>query len=133
MRSSARRVYLAVLGAALASAAPLTAQEQPPHRFEIEVTSDSTFAFVAGSQRWVKRGMRGIAVDPRRRDALVARFEVLSVEQGRASALVTGQTARLEQDYVALLQRPGMPWYKRSAFWAGTVLGAVLGAVLGSL
>jgi hypothetical protein len=125
-------VYLALLGTAVATAVSLPAQEQPPHRFEIEVTSDSTFSFVAASHHWVKQGMRGIAVDPRRRDALVARFEVLSVEQGRASALVTGQTARLEGEHVALLQRPGTPWYRRSAFWVGTVLGAVIGAVLGS-
>jgi hypothetical protein len=132
MRSASLGMWLGVLGVALGVAGPLGAQEQPPHRFEIEVTSDSTFAFAAGGNGWVKRGMRGIAVDPRRRDALVARFEVLSVERGRASALVTGQTTRLEQEHVALLQRPGVPWYKRSAFWAGTVLGAVIGAVLGS-
>lgn len=108
------------------------AQEQAAFRFEIEVTSDSTFTFTAGRNGWVKRGLRGIAVDPRRRDALVARFEVMSVEQGKASALVTGQTTGLETDHVALLQRPGIPWYQRSVFWAGTAIGAIIGAVIGS-
>ena len=66
--------------------------QQRAVRFEITAVSDTTLLFRAGTARWVHAGQTGTAVDPRRRDALVARFRVLTVRDGLATALVTGQT-----------------------------------------
>ena len=71
-------LFGAILFAATTTlAAPAGAQESAV-RFEISTVADSTFEFPAGRYAWVAPGIRGIAVDPRRRDALVARFQVLN-------------------------------------------------------
>jgi hypothetical protein len=127
-----------VAGAALAVLAlssgsrPLAAQEGAV-RFEITNVSDSTFTFPVGRNRWVSKRQRGIAVDPRRRDVLVARFRVLRVESGTATALITGETTRLEADDVALLERPRPRFYQRAEFWMGAAIGAAVGLGLGAL
>lgn len=109
------------------------AAQESAYRFEIASVGDSTFSFsISSSNRWVRRGLRGIAVDPRRRDALVARFEVMRVGRGEAVALITGQTTRLTTDHAVLLERPRPPWYRQRSFWIGTVLGAAIGAALAS-
>jgi len=97
-------------------------------RFEITRVGDSTFSFAAGSERWIKKGAAGIAVDPKRRDALVARFHVMSVAGGEASALVEGQTTNVRTDHVVILEEPKRSWLKQPAFWWGLVTGSALGA-----
>ncbi|HET7565019.1 MAG TPA: hypothetical protein VFJ96_08500 [Gemmatimonadaceae bacterium] len=101
-------------------------------RFEITSVGDSTFSFAVGHHSWVRTGAHGIAVDPARRDALIARFTVVQVNDsaGQAKALVTGQTTRVTTDHVALLMQPSVPWYRKSVFWIGTAIGAVVGAVI---
>jgi hypothetical protein len=104
------------------------AQQRPPARFFIHTVGDTTFSFSVPSDPWVKPGMEGIAVDPTRRDSLVARFRVAKIDWGEAMAVVTGQTTALTTQHVALLRMPEPPWYKRKQFWVGLVLGAGLGA-----
>lgn len=101
-------------------------------RFEIVEVGDSTIAFATARERWVRRGHRGIAVDPTRRDALVARLLVLDVDDGRATALVTGQTGRLNGEHVVLMQRPRTPFYRQRSFWLGALVGAAAGAIAAS-
>ena len=77
----------------------------------------------------MKRGARGIAVDPTDHDAMVARFQVVRVDSGKATAIITGQTTRVTTDHVALIERPTVPWFKQGAFWIGAALGALVGVV----
>lgn len=129
-----RHASLAVLGLVLAAtvgARPALAQRSA-YRFEISAADDSTFTFSVARDHWVHRGLEGIAVDPREHDALVARFRVVAVDSGRATALVIGQTTRITTDHVALLVRPEAPWYRRGVFWLGALLGAAIGAVAAS-
>jgi hypothetical protein len=127
------RLLHALLALALAGMAfvrPVAAQESAV-RFEIAEAGDSTFTFQVGRHPWVRRGLHGIAVDPRRRDVLVARFRVLDVRAGIATALITGQTTNVTSDLVALLDEPRKHWFQQGAFWAGAVLGAIAGAAAG--
>ncbi len=121
---------LAAVLVGVTGAQPLEAQ-QDAIRFEIAQVGDSTFSFTIGRNDWVERGRRGIAVDPRRRDVLVARFVILDVDEGRATALVTGQTTRVTTDHVALLERPPIRWYGQPAFWIGAFAGGVAGLLIG--
>lgn len=98
-------------------------------RFEITQVSDSTFGFPRGTAGWVKAGLTGIAVDPRRRDVLVARFRVVSVDTGFVTALITGQTTRVATDHVVVLSEPPRPWWKAPTFWGGALLGLVAGII----
>ena len=99
-------------------------------RFEITQVGDTTFRFPRGTAGWVKAGTTGIAVDPRRRDALVARFRVGSIDSGLVTAIITGQTTRVATEHIAVLAEPPKPWWKGITFWAGTVFGVVIGALL---
>jgi len=99
-------------------------------RFEITQVGDTTFRFPRGRAGWVKPGVTGIAVDPRRRDALVAQFEVVRIDSGLVTALVTGQTTRVATEHVVVISEPAKPWYKSLTFWGGTVFGIVIGALL---
>jgi hypothetical protein len=96
-------------------------------RFQVVEVGDSTVTFATAQARWVRRGMHGIAVDPMRRDELVARLIVLESRPGQAVALITGQTARLNGEHVVLVQRPSTPFYRQRNFWVGAVLGAAIG------
>lgn len=100
-------------------------------RFEITQVGDTTFRFPRGNAGWVKPGETGIAVDPRRRDVLVARFRVARVDSGLVTAVVTGQTTRVATEHIAVMTEPAQPWYKGLAFWGGAVLGAVVGFAIG--
>lgn len=116
--------------ALLLGAAPGAARAQhAAYRFEIVQASDSTITFPTDREHWVRSGTRGIAVDPSDHDAMVARFRVVRVDSGRATALITGQTTRVTTDHVALIDRPPVPWYRRGTFWLGAALGAVVGVV----
>jgi hypothetical protein len=99
-------------------------------RFEITQVGDTTFRFPRGNAGWVGPGLTGIAVDPRRRDILVARFRVIRVDTGLVTALVTGQTTRVATEHIAVMAEPPKPWYKGITFWGGTVFGIVIGALI---
>lgn len=101
-------------------------------RFEIVEVGDSTFTFLAPAAPWARAGTQGLAVDPRRRDVLVAAFDVLALRGDTAVALVTGQTARVTTDHIALLERPpAPPPPKRRSYAEGMGAGAAIGLVLG--
>jgi hypothetical protein len=129
------RATLAVLSlAALFFVAPVSARAQETGvRFPITQVGDTTFSFRLGDQAWVRSGLRGIVVDPRQQDMLVARFRVTSVSGGVANAVVTGQTTSLSVQHSALLDIPQRPWYKDRLVWIGGAVGAAVGFLLGSL
>jgi len=131
-----RRLALALALVAAAAVAPGRASAQGglerTVRFEVLSVGDSTFTFAAGQRRWIRARTRGVAVDPRRRDELVARFEVLHVVDGVATALVTGETTPLSEDHVAVLRLPARKWYRSRDFWMGAAAGLVAG-VAGAL
>ena len=125
------RVLLAV-GLVLGLAAPRAARAQDTAvRFEIRTVGDSTFTFAAPQAPWVARGQKGIAVDPRRRDGLVARFVVLGVDDGVANALILGQSQKVTTDHVVLLRPPRMHWYASKRFWTGALGGLAVGFAAG--
>lgn len=101
-------------------------------RFEITTVGDTTFTFQSGRERWVKPGHTGIAVDPRKRDALVARFRIVQVAKGEAMAVITGQTTNVRTDHMVVMQEPRPPFYRTARFWSGLLLGAAVGFVAGA-
>lgn len=122
-----RRALVGGLVAAALAAAPVGAQ-RPSFRFAVDSVTDSTFVIPIGdAHHWVKRGTVGVAVDPHRRDALVARFRVLEVERGRARVLVIGQTTFVTPEHVAVLDPPPQRFWRSASFWAGIILGAAAG------
>jgi hypothetical protein len=132
--SRRRAVTLLALGALAFGARGARAQGAMERavRFDLTVVDDSTFTFDVERRGWIKPGARGITVDPRRRDVLVARFRVLEVANGTAVALVTGQTTRLTDEHVAVLRAPPRKWYRTRDFWVGAAAGALAG-VAGAL
>ena len=100
-------------------------------RFELTTVGDTTFTFQSGRDSWVKPGHSGIAVDPRKRDALVARFRVVQVTKGEAMAVITGQTTNVRTDHMVVMQEPRPPYYRTARFWSGLLLGAAVGFVAG--
>jgi hypothetical protein len=128
----ARVTCTAVFAALALAGAPERARAQETaYRFEIAVVGDSTVTLSTEKHDWVRPGQKGIAVDPMRHDALVARFVVMSVDPvaKRAIAIVTGQTTRLTTDHVALIDRPKKAWYAQPTLWIGAAVGALIGAV----
>ena len=131
-RCLGRRLRAAALCLMVCMAVPGVAAAQfRGIRFEITQVGDTTFRFPRGFATWVKEGVTGIAVDPRRRDVLVARFRVIAVDSGLATALITGQTTRVATEHVVVLREPPRPWWRGLTFWGGTALGAALGFLLG--
>jgi hypothetical protein len=126
---------LAILGCAaalvLAGAPARACAQETAYRFEIASVGDSTVSLSTEKHEWVHAGQKGIAVDPMRHDALVARFVIMSVDPAhkRALAIVTGQTTRLTTNHVALIDRPSKKWYAQPTLWIGAVAGVVIGAV----
>jgi len=101
-----QRMLLAFAFFAAAATVPRVAHAQDNAvRFEIRSVGDSTFTFAAPQAPWVTKGQKGIAVDPRRRDGLVARFVVLGVDDGIANALILGQSQKVTTDHVVLMVR----------------------------
>ena len=123
---------LAALTLAAVLAMPRWVGAQAVYRFEITRANDTSFTFAVGRETWVAPRQKGIAVDPRQRDALVARFEVTRVGGGEATAIITGQTTRVSTEHVAMLEQPPPRWYRRTAFWVGAVLGLLVGAGIGA-
>jgi hypothetical protein len=119
-------ILVATFGATSAGA------QETSVRFEITAVGDTSFMFRPGRHTWVSAGQRGIAVDPRRRDVMVARFRVVEVIDGVANAVITGQTTNIATDHVALIVQPDPHWYQRPTFWVGALVGAVIGAVAGA-
>ena len=111
------------------SASPAAAQSVGA-RFEITQVGDTTFRFSRGTAGWVRIGTTGYAVDPKRRDALVARFRIARIDSGLVTAVITGQTTRVATEHIAVLAVPPKPWWKGITFWAGTVFGVVIGALI---
>jgi hypothetical protein len=129
----ARLAWMSGIAALALLCAPLRARAQETaYRLEITTVGDSTVSISTEKHEWVREGQKGIAVDPMRHDALVARFVILHVDpvHKRALAIVTGQTTRLTTQHVALIARPGRKWYAQPTLWIGTALGLVLGAVV---
>ena len=120
--------------AALFAFAPAQARAQETAvRFPITQVGDTTFSFRLGEQAWVRSGLRGIVVDPRQQDMLVARFRVIAVSGGTANAVVTGQTTSVRIQHSVLLDIPRRPWYKDRLVWIGGAVGVAVGFLLGGL
>jgi hypothetical protein len=117
---------------ALACAPARARAQETAYRFEIVSVGDSTVSLSTEKHEWVREGQKGIAVDPMRHDALVARFVILHVDaqSKRALAIVTGQTTRLTTAHVALIDRPARKWFLQPTLWIGAVVGGVIGALV---
>lgn len=106
------------------------AAQETSVRFEIASAGDSTFTLVVGRHPWVRPGLYGIVVDPRQRDILIARFQIIAADSANAMGLVTGMTTRVTTEHVALLDRPpppAPPWHRRRSFWLGVIFGVAAG------
>ena len=136
MDSLVRWAGAAFLLAAVITVAPDEGSAQETAvRFEIASAGDSTFTLVVGRHPWVRPGLYGIVVDPRQRDILVARFQIMAADSANAMALITGMTTRVSTEHVALLDRPAPPvppWHKRRSFWLGVLFGVAAGLGLGA-
>ncbi len=128
MRLQRAVIRLALIGLALTvpAADPVEAQVRMA-RFPVTAVGDTTLNFAARGVSWVRAGRQGTAVDPRKRDELVARFTVLFVRNGVATALVTGQTTSVSVEHVALIPEPATRWFTQRTFWTGLILGAAIG------
>lgn len=116
-----------VAGAVLA--APAAAQTAHV-RFDIDRITDSTITFAVGGARWISAGRTGLAVDPKQGDELIAEVRVIAVLAGEATAVVTGQTARIKPGHVVVFEVPGRPFYREPFFWIGAAAGGVIGFVI---
>jgi len=128
----ARVTWIAAIAALALAGAPVRARAQETaYRFEITTVGDSTVTMSTEKHEWVRPGQKGIAVDPMRHDALVARFVIMKVDPvtKRALAIVTGQTTRLTTDHVALIDRPRTKWYAQPTLWIGAIAGVVIGTI----
>ena len=96
-------------------------------RFEIEVVDDSTAVIRVEEARWVRRGLAAYAVDPQRRDALVARLSVIALDSTTARLLVTSQVTRVTTEHFLLVPRPATPWWRSRVVWTSMVAGALAG------
>ena len=119
-----RLLIVGLLAGVVCAASPAWAQRRVV-RFEIIAVGDSTLSFRTGEERWVREGHVGTAVDPAKRDEMVARFRILAIRDGAATALVTGQTTAVSTDHVATLEEPKRPWFRTKTFWSGLFLGAM--------
>jgi hypothetical protein len=135
MDSIARHVLAAAVAAAgLSGLFQGAGAQETSVRFEIASAGDSTFTLVVGRHPWVRPGLYGIVVDPRQRDVLIARFQVIAADSANAMGLVTGMTSRVTTEHVALLDQPPpppVPWHQRRSFWLGVLLGVAAGLTLG--
>ena len=123
---------LALVLVASLAVVPAVAAQTTEARFPITAVGDSTFTFAAGKATWIKRNMRGIVVDPQRQDALVGRFQILSVTRGQVRAVITAEAADIATTHVALMEQPTQRLFVRRDFWLGALLGLVVGAAAGA-
>ncbi|MBC8086998.1 MAG: hypothetical protein H7Z40_07005 [Phycisphaerae bacterium] len=68
--------------------------------------------------------MRGHAVDPTQRDALIARLTIQQVDTGGIVAIIDGRVAQVSTTHVVLMVRPAIAWWKDKRFWLGAGAGA---------
>ena len=129
------RLLLACFGALLLVMPLSRARAQDRDvRFAITAVGDTTITFQAGKMTWVVGTKGAIVVDPRRRDALVARIKVVSVgSNGEATAVVTAQSGRITTDHVVLAAEPPVHWYRNALLWMGAAFGLAAGFGLGKL
>jgi len=129
------RLIALLAGAVIALVLPARAQAQDRDvRFTITNVGDTTVTFQAGKMTWIVRSPRAIVVDPRRRDALVARLRVLSVAaDGEATAVVTAQSGRITTEHVVIATEPSTRWYRNPLLWMGTAFGLIAGFGLGRI
>ncbi len=115
--------------------APSTAVRMPrdASRFEIEGVEDSIVRFRRLESRWLRPGMTAVVVDPRNRDALVARLRLVYVDSAKVTALVTGQVSRVTTQHFLLVARPGVRWWRARHFWLGAVAGGMIGSAATTL
>ena len=127
------RLVAVLCALVLAALLPSRARAQDRDvRFAITNVGDTTVTFQAGKMTWVVRAKQAIVVDPRRRDAMVARLKVLNVtSSGEATALVMAQVGRITTDHVVIGTEPPARWYKNSLMWMGAVFGLIAGFALG--
>ena len=97
-------------------------------RFEIDAVDDSTARFRPLESRWLRVGMSAIVVDPKNRDALVARVRIMSADSLVVTALVIGQVGRVTTDHFLLVMRPKTRWWRDRRFWFGALAGGALGS-----
>lgn len=126
-----RRTALALCAIGAFLIAPAAGAQSRAARFAISTIGDSTIEFRTGQAKWIRPGQLGVAVDPRRRDELIARFRVVSVREGSATAVITGQTTAVVAEHVAMLDEPRRSAYRSPAFWIGIVVGGALGFIGG--
>ena len=127
-----RFVRLILVAAAIIVVPAAVRAQDSAIRLEIRSVGDSTFTFNSSPVSWIARGQQGIVVDPRRRDVLVARFRVLSVESGGVgNALILGQTQPVSVEHVALLREPRPHWFSSKSFWVGVGAGLLGGVIVG--
>ena len=124
------RLLLAVLALLASFTAPVRAQVTGT-RFDILQVTDTTISFRKGAAAWIRPGLVGIVVDPRQKDALVARIRILDVARDTVAALITGQTTRLGTQHVAILDEPRPRFPRTLVFWSGLVIGFLAGAMAG--
>jgi hypothetical protein len=123
---------LSLMTVLLVTSGRLDAQETTV-RFPVASADGIIFTFGIGDHSWIRPGLRGMVVDPREQDALVARFRILSVSRQVARAEVSGQTTAISSSHMALLDPPPVPWYEQRIFWIGAGAGALFGLLLGGL
>jgi hypothetical protein len=124
-----------VLGVALVATPTSLGAQETSARFEIASAGDSTFTLVIGRHPWVRPGLYGIVVDPRQRDVLIARFQIIAADSANAMGLVTGMTTRVTTEHVALIDPPPppeVPWHRRRSFWLGVIVGVAAGFGVGA-
>lgn len=78
----------------------------------------------------MKRGMRGHAVDPTQRDALIARLTIQQVDTSGVTAVIEGSVSRVSTTHVVLMVKPAQSWWRDLRFWWGAGAGAAAAAVV---
>ena len=135
MQRAMKRFAGVLLMATACRSAPATGTSPVPKiqrdaaRFSIESTTDTTVVFRQAEVQWLKPGMRGHAVDPLQRDALIARLTILRVDTSGVLASITGKVSEIARTQVVLVSRPPKAWWRDRRFWFGAGAGAAIGAI----
>jgi hypothetical protein len=98
-------------------------------RFAVVELTDSTVRFDASDARWLRPGMIGYAVDPSKKDALVASLSLMGTGGREYKALITGQREPVDSTHIVVFLRPDTPWWRTKHYWGGFVIGVVVTTV----